>query len=369
MNNQEFSSGFDVLYNNIASNDAPSVSEYEKSLFLTKAQLQLISVYFTGQETEGFDANHRRQYDFSNLIKVGELISVNPYGNTITKLDRRSKVFLYPKDYFLAVNEIISDNIRQYSVLPINAEEYRRLMLKPYGFPNKREVWRMFTNPKLCNYYNNDGYSFLSTWGGNPLELNITTAVSETSLVEEETKSIYTADDYILVKIDNEWYRVEVVLSNVVSVNLISDKDTTLLDDATTIQVLKKCFAEYRKLEPVESTFNAITIMTDGFQTASAPEGNTEFQSSKTILTTLVEITAAEILGKFQGELSYRLRYVKKPTPIILEDLGEDAIEGISKATECTLPEILHHEILDRAVLLAKLAWQGTQVPNAQTKQ
>lgn len=33
----EMSNEFDVLFNNIMSNQAPGIDEYEKSLFLTKA--------------------------------------------------------------------------------------------------------------------------------------------------------------------------------------------------------------------------------------------------------------------------------------------------------------------------------------------
>ena len=34
----EFSDQFDVLYNNITSNQAPGLNEYEKSVVLTKAE-------------------------------------------------------------------------------------------------------------------------------------------------------------------------------------------------------------------------------------------------------------------------------------------------------------------------------------------
>ena len=37
MTTQEFSDQFDVLYNNIGSDQAPGINEYEKSVFLTKA--------------------------------------------------------------------------------------------------------------------------------------------------------------------------------------------------------------------------------------------------------------------------------------------------------------------------------------------
>ena len=51
---------------------------------------------------------------------------------------------------------------------------------------------------------------------------------------------------------------------------------------------------------------------------------------------------------------SYLLRYVEEPKPIILTDLPDGlSIEGISAKTECALPSILHHKILDVAVRMA----------------
>jgi hypothetical protein len=37
MTNTEFITQFDIFYNNIASNAAPSIDSYEKSVFLTEA--------------------------------------------------------------------------------------------------------------------------------------------------------------------------------------------------------------------------------------------------------------------------------------------------------------------------------------------
>ena len=42
MDIKEFSAEFDILYNNITSNIAPGLTEYEKSVFLTQAQEQLV---------------------------------------------------------------------------------------------------------------------------------------------------------------------------------------------------------------------------------------------------------------------------------------------------------------------------------------
>lgn len=56
---------------------------------------------------------------------------------------------------------------------------------------------------------------------------------------------------------------------------------------------------------------------------------------------------------------SYKIRYIRRPNPIILTDLGFGEyqeplkIEGISTVTECELNPILHREILEEAVQLA----------------
>ena len=70
---QEFSDEFDVLYNNISSNQAPGLNEYEKSVFLTKAQNEIVKNYFTSTQggnkyQQGFDDSAKRQIDFSTLL-------------------------------------------------------------------------------------------------------------------------------------------------------------------------------------------------------------------------------------------------------------------------------------------------------------
>ena len=71
----EFSQEFDILYNNIASNQAPGLTEYEKSVFLTKAQDEIIKNYFTNKPNgnkyqEGIEDSAKRYSDFSCLITV-----------------------------------------------------------------------------------------------------------------------------------------------------------------------------------------------------------------------------------------------------------------------------------------------------------
>ena len=93
MTNTEFSNEFDVLYNSITSNQAPGLDEYEKSVFLTKAQSEILREYFNPRvdgANGGFDGSQKRQYDFSSLIKISALQEV--YGNSIANgIDKRGR--------------------------------------------------------------------------------------------------------------------------------------------------------------------------------------------------------------------------------------------------------------------------------------
>ena len=55
---------------------------------------------------------------------------------------------------------------------------------------------------------------------------------------------------------------------------------------------------------------------------------------------------------------TYLTRYMRRPLPIILENLADSSIWGISLKTECELPESLHSLILQEAVKEAKITYE-----------
>lgn len=145
MDHIEFSNEFDVLYNNIMSNAAPGLNEYEKSVFLTKGQEEIVKNYFNPKGNkygEGMDDSPKRQVDFSELIKVAKGTP-----NTISPLtfDKRAKVFDLPSDLFIVINEAVSTNTGTKQVIPISYAEYTRLMSKPYKEPLKYQAWRIIS--------------------------------------------------------------------------------------------------------------------------------------------------------------------------------------------------------------------------------
>lgn len=62
----------------------------------------------------------------------------------------------------------------------------------------------------------------------------------------------------------------------------------------------------------------------------------------------------SEIIMRTASNISkYIVRYIRKPKPIILEDLGDLTINGISTPSECELHSLTHFDILLKAVELA----------------
>ena len=357
MTTQEFSNEFEVLYNNIMSNQAPGLDEYEKSIFLTKAQEELVRDYFNSRNVknaQGFDDNQKRQYDFSTLLSSIRLpdytdtlkvllASGLPAYNTI--FDSRAKIYLAPSDLFLAINESIEDSVkRRYSVLPISYDEYNRLMLKPYGFPLKRQAWRIIS----------DRATSLVGWGGKLINsvkflfkskyfktINIGIVLSESNNVVKPT----------VIEYDNS---VEITMFIPIN-NLIKYWQTYLSSDASL------------KLAGLDKYLYPL----DGSKTGIFPSSGITEASSFTISIApatmesgaVVDAPVFEIIGRFTGDIKYNMRYIKTPKPIILANLSDIqeglSINGYNTVTECELPPNTHQEILQRAVELAKASYQG----------
>ena len=152
MTSSEFSNEFDVLYNNIMSNRAPGLDEYEKSVFLTKAQDEILKAYFDpslNKSQNGFDGSERRQIDFSMLVNVDKPTVTVGAGNIDTRTAGIAKVNL-PTEALMILNEIVEVTRGTITgiylqVVPITYTEYSRLMSKPYKRPLKWQAWRLQT--------------------------------------------------------------------------------------------------------------------------------------------------------------------------------------------------------------------------------
>lgn len=163
MTNPELSNEFDVLYNNITSNQAPGLDEYEKSVFLTKAQDEVVKSYFNpklNKPTEGYDGNEKRQIDFSMIMRTTSYTDFE-----VATFDNRpnSKRVAIDTDIMMFINEFLDVNREglekpsidkpiRLTVVPINYREYSRLMSKPYKRPLQYQAWRIIDNSNSKNY-------------------------------------------------------------------------------------------------------------------------------------------------------------------------------------------------------------------------
>lgn len=153
MKPDEMDNMFDVLYNNITSNQAPGLNAYEKSVFLTKAQDEILKNYFNpkskGNTTQdGFDGNAKRQVDFSMLTTVETKSS--GFESPLFDTRENTKSVGLPSKLMFAINEVVEvtrdTNKVILQVIPIKFDEYSRLMCKPYKRPLKYQAWRLTNN-------------------------------------------------------------------------------------------------------------------------------------------------------------------------------------------------------------------------------
>lgn len=152
----EWEERFDVLYNNITSNQAPGLNTYEKSVLLTKAQDEVLKNHFSAGSQgntlkEGFDDSAKRQIDFSMLTKSDPVSSFSSSGTFDPRPESRSVVL--PSGIMMIINEIVkvqrNNNFVNLIVVPLRFDEYNRMMAKPYKRPLKNQAWRLINSENV----------------------------------------------------------------------------------------------------------------------------------------------------------------------------------------------------------------------------
>lgn len=151
---EEMDDMFEVLYNNITSNQAPGLNAYEKSVFLTKAQDEIVKNYFNpkskGNNTqEGFDDSQKRQVDFSMLTTV--MTEDTDFSSPLFDMRDNTKSVSLPEKLMMAINETVEVTRGEkkkllLQVIPIKFDEYTRLMSKPFKRPLKYQAWRLINS-------------------------------------------------------------------------------------------------------------------------------------------------------------------------------------------------------------------------------
>lgn len=299
----EFSNEFDVLYNNITNNQAPGLNEYEKSVFLTKAQDEIVKAYFNpklNKPQEGYDDTERRQIDFSMLTQ-----SVS-YCNKIYLIQDASAASLYPK-----IDKSELTNYASSAYIEEGKEE-----------DTDRGTIIGYTTIKLSSEEPHGSYLVVLE---TPFKSSVFDDRPESRYIPIPTDMLMSINEYVIVTRNNKQVR---------------------------LQVLPIKYTQYGRLmsKPYKRPlkYHAWKLLN-----STLAEPTDEWENPN--------IAGADIVvGPEDYIIQYTIRYIRRPNPIRLEGLDSDTtIEGGYAASQCELDPIIHHEIVQRAVELAKASYAG----------
>lgn len=143
MTNPEFSIEFDILYNNISSNKAPGLNEYEKSVFLTKAQEQIVTELYSGRNTtySSFEETEEQRRYLHSLITTSSLEESTDTDDIITS---NSSIYKLPENIMFITYEIalITGN-KEVTVYPVSQDELSKIIKNPFRGPSNNRVLRL----------------------------------------------------------------------------------------------------------------------------------------------------------------------------------------------------------------------------------
>lgn len=175
MTTEEFSNEFDTLLNSYSTIEAfgktPStveLDEYEKSVFLTNAQEEIVIGMYNGKNPfrDSFERTEEIRRYLSDLIKT---YTTTDKKVGYTGLSKSSVFFELPDDLWFITYEAVNlkdDGLgcmsgEDISVIPITQDEYHRIRKNPFRGTNERRALRLDLSGKvveIVSKYNVESY-------------------------------------------------------------------------------------------------------------------------------------------------------------------------------------------------------------------
>lgn len=160
MTREEFSNGFDILassykrfkdFDKQEHLDSVEFNEYEKSLFLTKAQEEIVLSLYNGKNPYGdtFEGTEEIRRSLSNLVEEKKLKPIVNTNGTPLGVSTTSTFFILPEDlWFLTMEAVIISNGKCeektiMKVYPVKQDEYQNIKDNPFRGANDRRALRL----------------------------------------------------------------------------------------------------------------------------------------------------------------------------------------------------------------------------------
>lgn len=185
MSTEEFITQFDIFYNNIASNSAPSIDNYEKSVFLTQAQRDIVIELYNGRGIPGisFESTEEARLYLRELTTSKDytsddftLLSDYKKGVSISSIE-------LPEDLWFVTMEEVNYSadadqngcLVEYNpmVVPVRQDYLNRVLKNPFKGPSENRILRVDLESKIRLYskYAIDKYTIYYIKSPNPIIL------------------------------------------------------------------------------------------------------------------------------------------------------------------------------------------------------
>lgn len=155
MSADEFSVEFDILYNNIQSNQAPGLNLLEKSILLTQAKELVIKDLYSGNSGP-YEANEEVTQYLQKLVKqVNYTINDGDVGGSQYNFDLQSDC--WDIVYEQAAVKINGCKGTQYIyVTPTTHNEFGKMIDNPFRGPDRRTILRLVSGDEVQLFCSKD---------------------------------------------------------------------------------------------------------------------------------------------------------------------------------------------------------------------
>lgn len=315
ISNREISNRFDVLYNNIMSNQAPGLDDYEKSVFFNKAQLEVLKNHLNPKGNkygEGFDFSSKRQLEFSGLT-----VSKTVQPRMEWKQDAFNSKGWYVEGENLWVDSDgvqLEDQTWNSKVLSITNESLGTLDTTDYN------ALTAFLSTFIPDVYSDK----INSIGG---VTNMINWVLGLGLPEGHPMAVLLKDE--LEKAING-----LLSHNPYDIHAVFDESPTLADSINQLGL---------------TIHNLVVVPLNNTEYDTLLSRPYKYPPKQQSWRIVVKDTPEFILPPGKIPVSYKMRYIRTPNEVDLTTVDKT----------CELPDFLVDEVLQRAVELAKNAWEG----------
>lgn len=176
----EFGVQFDILYNNISSNQAPGLSEYEKSVFLTQAQEAIILDLYKGTAGDSFETTEEVTRYLSSLVKSARILQSE--GIVVDNLGVTKTTFSLPDDLlFITYQTALCDN-KTLLVVPTRQDSFFKDLNNPFKGPNNNRVLSLSEKTNVILYSKDSITAYMIKYLSKPYPIILEGAYDESNL-------------------------------------------------------------------------------------------------------------------------------------------------------------------------------------------